>query len=383
MRARTILSKSAVLASSVVLVSAFVYQRTGGELFPSSAQKSEAPAAAIELLPGPKAGSVARTVRTLHTNWVTTGFRGKAAGEDGDVTSRPSIKSMPTPETRSELSGKFAGTGARQTRDDNGLKTTLVWIPPGDFTMGTPKYEKGHFYDENQVHVSLSRGFWLGQHEVTQAEWWRVMQTTPWLGNIFAKEGNDYPATCVSWDDGMKFCEKLTEQERAAGRLPSGWQYTLPTEAQWEYACRAGTKSRFSFGDDESDLSDSGWWGGVNGEGNAKGEQYYAHTVGQKKANPFRLYDMHGNVSEWCSDYYAENLAGGTDPQGPSEGSNRVFRGGCWGDPARFCRSANRAGKNVTPDYRDGYIGFRIAAAAASRIRHGGSPEEADFGRHQ
>ena len=193
--------------------------------------------------------------------------------------------------------------------------------------MGSPGYEKGHFADEKQVHVSLSRGFWLGQHEVTQAEWQRVMHTAPWSGNTFVKEGNDYPAACVSWDDAMKFCEKLTDQERAAGRLPLEWKYTLPTEAQWEYACRAGTKSRFSFGDDQSELSDYAWWGGVEDDGNVKGE-HYPHVVGQKRANPFRLYDMHGNVLEWCSDYYAEHLAGGTDPQGPSKGSTRVLRGG-------------------------------------------------------
>jgi sulfatase modifying factor 1 len=275
-------------------------------------------------------------------------------------------------EPKPERPGSFAGTRAGQTRDDNGLKTTLVWIPPGEFTMGSPKDERGYFRDEDQVQVTLTRGFWLGQHEVTQAEWQRVMQTTPWSGNMFVKEGNDYPATYVSWDDGMKFCKKLTEQERAAGRLPSGWKYTLPTEAQWEYACRAGTKSRFSFGDDESDLSDYGWWGGFDRDGNAKGEMY-AHTVGQKKANPFRLYDMHGNVSEWCSDYYAKKLAGGTDPQGPSEGSNRVYRGGCWGSTARSCRSANRD-DGETPGKRYYALGFRVAVVppCPSRKLHPG-----------
>jgi len=260
----------------------------------------------------------------------------------------------------------FEGTKTGQTQSDNGLKTTLVWIPPGEFTMGSPGYEKGHFADENQVHVSLSRGFWLGQHEVTQAEWKRVMQTAPWSGNKFVKEGNDYPADCVSWDDGMKFCEKLTDQERAAGRLPLGWKYTLPTEAQWEYACRAGTKSRFSFGDDQSELSDYAWWDGfgIDANANAKGEEH-AHPVGQKKANPFGLYDMHGNVLEWCSDYYAKKLTGGTDPQGPSKGSDRVSRGGSWGGIARFCRSANRGG--YAPGDRSFALGFRVAALRSGK----------------
>ncbi len=177
---------------------------------------------------------------------------------------------------QNEKPGGFEGSKAGQTGDDNSLKTKLVWIPSGDFTMGSPKDEKDRSDDENQVQVTLSKGFWLGQHELTQAEWQRVMQTTPWSGKEHVKEGDDYPATYVSWDDAMKFCEKLTEQEHAAGRLPSDWRYTLPTEAQWEYACRAGTKSRFSFGDDESDLSDYTWWGGIVGNGNAKNEQYAA-----------------------------------------------------------------------------------------------------------
>ena len=217
---------------------------------------------------------------------------------------------MRTGDANSKPSG-FEGTKAGQSRKSNGLNTPLVWIPPGDFTMGSPKDEKDRSDDENQVQVTLTKGFWLGQHEVTQAEWQRVMQTTPWSGNEDVKEGDDYPATFVSWDDAMKFCEKLTEQERSAGRLPSDWQYTLPTEAQWEYACRAGTKSRFSFGDDESDLGEYAWYGKNAGDIGEK----YAHRVAQKKANPWGLYDMHGNVWEWCRDVYAYELPGRRRPR--------------------------------------------------------------------
>jgi formylglycine-generating enzyme required for sulfatase activity len=181
------------------------------------------------------------------------------------------------------------------------------------------------------------------------------MRRNPWSGE---KEGDDYPATYVSWHAAMKFCERLTDAERQAGRLPWDWQYTLPTEAQWEYACRAGTKSRFSFGDDDVDLSDYGWWG-VHDDGNAKSEPY-AHRVGQKKANPWGLSDMHGNVWEWCRNWYAKELAGGTDPQGPSQGSDRAIRGGSWNNGARLCRSASRVG--LTPDYRAFSQGFRVAA---------------------
>lgn len=263
----------------------------------------------------------------------------------------------------------FAGTKAGQVRDDNGPKLKLAWCPPGDFSMGSPTNEKGRADDEEQVHVTLTKGFWLGKHEVTQAQWQRVMQTTPWSGmpwggKVFVKQGNDYPATGVSWEDAMKFCEKLTQQERSAGRLPSGWQYTLPTEAQWEYACRAGSHSRFSFGDDESQLGDYAWWGGLFGNGSAKHDEY-AHIVGQKKANPLGLSDMHGNVYEWCRDWYVKELPGGTDPQGPSRGMGRVIRGGSWVDPAPFCRSADRSrGK---PDYRSSDLGFRLAAVASGK----------------
>ncbi len=258
----------------------------------------------------------------------------------------------------SESAGTFAGSRAGQTRNDNGLSATMVWIPPGDFTMGSPQSEKDHFDNEDQVQVSLSKGFWLGQHPVTQAEWQRFMRKNPWSGKIGEKEGDDYPATYVSWHTAMKFCERLTDTERQADRLPWDWQYTLPTEAQWEYACRAGTKSRFSFGDDDVDLSDYGWWRALD-DGNAKSEPY-AHRVGQKKANPWGLSDMHGNVWEWCRNWYAKELAGGTDPQGPSQGSDRALRGGSWNNHARLCRSASRVG--LRPDYRMSSQGFRVAA---------------------
>jgi formylglycine-generating enzyme required for sulfatase activity len=270
----------------------------------------------------------------------------------------------------------FVGAQAGEVRDDNCLKLKLVWIPPGKFTMGSPQDDQKHhyMYDESPAQVTLTKGFWLGQHEVTQAEWRRVMQTAPWWhftikpvrwnGKVVVKEGNDYPATFVSWNDAMKFCEKLTETERRAGRLAADSEYTLPTEAQWEYACRAGTTTRFSYGDNESKLGDYAWWGGGQfGDGNAKSEQY-AHLVGQKKPNPWYLYDMHGNVYEWCRDRY-EMLAGGTDPQGPSSGSLRVYKGGSWGSAAGGCRSAFRRGNDPgSPGYD---LGFRLAAVASGK----------------
>jgi formylglycine-generating enzyme required for sulfatase activity len=259
---------------------------------------------------------------------------------------------------------RFAGAQAGETRDDNGLKLKLVWIPPGKFTMGSPPNEWGRENWENQVKITLTQGFWFGQTEVTEGEWRRVIETSPWKGKYGVIEGVDYPATFVSWDDAMKFCEKLTAQEQSVGRLPSGWKYTLPTEAQWEYACRAGTATRFSFGNDDLKLSDYAWWGGFIGEGSAKNEGY-AHLVGQKQANPWGLKDMHGNVWELCRDWHASTLAEGTDPEGPSQGTFRVVRGGSWGATANDCRSAVRQG--LKPQGRNGNTGFRVAIVPAGK----------------
>ena len=250
------------------------------------------------------------------------------------------------------------GTEAGQVRNDNGVEMKLVWCPAGEFTMGSPKSEKRSDADEDQVNVKLKKGFWLGKYEVTQGEWEEVMKTTPWKGKEYAKEGAKYPAMYVSWQDAVAFCEKLTKQERTGGRLTDGWLYTLPTEAQWEYACRAGTNTPYSFGDNESALSEYAWWGGLFGDGNAKSEQY-AHPVGTKKPNARGLYDMHGNVYEWCRDVYAEKLPGGTAPEVTSGSPDRVARGGGWCDRAESCRSAYRYGG--TSGYRDFALGFRVA----------------------
>jgi len=258
--------------------------------------------------------------------------------------------------------GTFAGTRAGQKRDDNSLKTKLVWIPPGDFTMGSPKNEKDRFDNEGPVQVSLTKGFWLGQHEVTQAEWQRAMQTTPWSGRDNVKEGGDFPATYVSWFDATEFCKKLSEIERSGGRLPSGWKYSLPTEAQWEYACRAGSRSRFSFGDDESDLGEYAWFA-KNATDDAEN---YAHQVARKKANSWGLYDMHGNVSEWCRDIDVDKLPGGADPEvSDPRHTYRVCRGGCWRMTATYCRSAGRPG-NI-PSTRGNCVGFRVALVPSGK----------------
>lgn len=232
----------------------------------------------------------------------------------------------------------------------NSIGMKLVSIPAGSFTMGYSADEPGGLGGKNQVNVTISRPFYFGVTEVTQGQWTGVMGTEPWRGEIDVKEGSNYPATYVSWDDSVAFCNKLSERE---GRI-----YRLPTEAEWEYACRAGSTTAYSFGSDAIQLSKFGWWGGYLGDGNAKAEQY-SHLVGLKHANGFGLYDMHGNVREWCSDWYGYKLLGGRDPQGPNSGEERVRRGGWWGNDFEACTSASRGGD--TPGNRETFLGFRVS----------------------
>jgi formylglycine-generating enzyme required for sulfatase activity len=267
------------------------------------------------------------------------------------------------PPVAESMLGKKAG----EVRDDNGLKMKLVWCPRGEFTMeqadpiwpdeknrgGRPIGRK-----ITPVKAFVTRGYWLGKYEVTQSEWKQVIETEPWKDKPPTEDGDDFPATFVSWKDAMRFCQKLTDQEREAGRLPDGWEFTLPTEAQWERACRAGTETKFSFGDDDSELYEYAWFA----ENAMKVREQYAHQVGQKKPNPWGLYDMHGNVMEWCRDWWGK-LPGGRDPEVTENGvageGARVFRGGGWHNPAGGCRSAFRTG-DVGRSQSD-ILGFRVA----------------------
>src|SRR5262249_25692610 len=163
--------------------------------------------------------------------------------------------------------------------------------------------------------------------------------TEPWEGKRLMEAGDDYPAEWVCWDEATDYCRRLTERERQAGRLSKGWEYTLPTEAQWEYACRAGTETRVSCGDDEAQLGDYAWFSNNASQVN----ENYAHRVGQKEPNAWGLHDMHGNVIEFCRDTYTQELPGGRDPEvqsdeGPSEISLRVIRGGHYAMAAGGCR---------------------------------------------
>ena len=250
----------------------------------------------------------------------------------------------------------------------------MVWIPAGRFTMGSPESERGHWEGEGpQTRVTLTQSFWMSKHEVTQGDYAELMGNNPsWFnGDRTEQGGQDYgtdlnrPVEWVSWDDAVAYCQKLTRLEQEAGRLPLAWEYRLPTEAEWEYACRAGTTTRFSFGDalECSDRCESCglleqymWWC-------ANTEPEGTRRVGQKLPGPWGLYDMHGNVVEWCQDWASGTLPGGsvTDPQGAESGSFRVVRGGDWADKANLCRSARRSGD--LPGFWGLYFGFRPVLA--------------------
>jgi formylglycine-generating enzyme required for sulfatase activity len=255
-------------------------------------------------------------------------------------------------------------------QDVNGLNMKFVWCPPGEFIMGSPEFDdSAEPFEKPQVLATLNHGFWLGKFEVTQEEWEHVMRSVPWRGPLFfspiryVKRDNDCAAPYISWEDALAFCQKLTELERKAGRLPDGWEYTLPTEAQWEYACRAGTKTVFSFGDDVESLGDYARWGGLVGNGNTRLNKYASYG-GLKQANPWGFYDMHGNVMEWCRDALVEELPGGNDPVVLSGGEERICRGGSWDMSALRCRSAYRG--RYRPDFRDYSTGFRVAICRTS-----------------
>ena len=228
----------------------------------------------------------------------------------------------------------------------------FISIPAGSFTMGSPEKEKGRFDSEKQVPVTITRAFELGKTVVTQKQWTEVMGTDPWNWNWkkSGQTGDNYPAVYVSWLDASLFCEHLTSYEREAGRLSANQTYRLPTEAEWEHACRAGTTTAYSFGDDESSLKKYAWY-----DRNSRNK---LHEVATKKPNPWGLFDMHGNVWEWCEDWYEGSLSGENDPKGPSAGSIRVIRGGVWSGYVSGCRSARRHG--LGPVWRDCLFGFRI-----------------------
>ncbi|MBN2488103.1 MAG: formylglycine-generating enzyme family protein [Methanosarcinaceae archaeon] len=218
----------------------------------------------------------------------------------------------------------------------------FVFIPVGEFKMGAQASESGRDPDEGPVHeVTIGNAFYLGKYEVTQKQWVEVMGSNP---SYF--KGDDLPVEQVSWNDVQEFIRKLNAMEETD-------KYRLPSESEWEYACRAGTTTRYSFGDGETELGEYAWY--------ADNADDKTHPVGQKKPNQWGLYDMHGNVWEWVQDEYHSNYEGApVDGSARDDGSssNRVLRGGVWNYYAWNCRSANRV--SLDANYRDDFTGFRL-----------------------
>ncbi|MBQ6328765.1 MAG: formylglycine-generating enzyme family protein [Kiritimatiellae bacterium] len=224
-----------------------------------------------------------------------------------------------------------------------GAEMEMIWCAPGSFAMGSPDTELGRLDDETRHMVSIKRGFWLGKYEVTQRQWESVMRSNP---SRF-KDPNR-PVETVSWHD----CEMFLRRVNAA--LP-GMSVRLPTEAEWEYACRAGSDNPVSGSGSIGDMA----WYDMNSDSQT-------HEVGRNKSNAWGFYDMHGNVLEWCSDWFfvppAEDVV---DPKGPPIGSFKVLRGGCWFFYDKDCRSAYRLKRD--PRLRNCIFGFRLACADGGR----------------
>ena len=254
---------------------------------------------------------------------------------------------------------KEPGTGAESKSEVVHSKNIIeflgmkfVLIKPGTFMMGSSADEPGRDNDETQHSVTLTKKFYIQTTEVTQGQWRKAMKSNP---SYFKDGGEDCPIESVSFDDCQEFIRKLNKQENTN-------KYRLPTEAEWEYVCKAGSKTAFINGDitkkdlvHNVNMDQIGWYSANSGRS--------TNPVGQKKPNKWGLYDMHGNVWEWCQDWYAiypyRYLV---DPEGPSSGKRRVFKGGSWLNDAAQCRSANRF--REIPSFKSRYLGFRLVMTA-------------------
>jgi formylglycine-generating enzyme required for sulfatase activity len=268
---------------------------------------------------------------------------------------------------------KFTGSEGGDVREVAGVK--LCWCPPGKFKMGSPPDESERRPGEDQVDVTLTRGFWMAKYEATQGQWKRIVGELPGPLTTELPEGDDYPVGNVNFAEAETFCRKLTEHGHRLGELPNDWEFRLPTEAQWEYACRAGTTTATAFGDKLSSK-----------QANFKGRPYNgaepgpslgrAAKVGSYAPNAWGIHDMHGNIFEWCRDWSHAKLPGGVDPDLYDAGAtalpnrtsdlSRVRRGGCWADDGWPCRSACRL--RFEPERRYDHIGFRVVAVYAKLL---------------
>ena len=291
---------------------------------------------------------------------------GPKPGTEGDEPAQSEPKPVPVPEAEAgptkDAPAQDNAKGSPDDKEDGNLgsgkigdsvsfdlpggeKMVMKYCPGGEFTMGSPAGEEWRRNNEAQVEVELSSHYWIGETEVTQGQWEALMGNNP---SDF--KGERLPVETVSWNDAQAFVSKLNERVKP----PAGWRWSLPTEAQWERACRAGTTTAFSFGDDDKELTDYAWFG--------DNSEWRTHPVGIKKANQWALHDMHGNVWEWCQDSWdgIAELRGGVDPLG-TRGSYRVLRGGGWGYVADSARCAYRGDFNPVGAFY--FIGFRAVLA--------------------
>ncbi|MEK7794236.1 MAG: formylglycine-generating enzyme family protein [Candidatus Hydrogenedentota bacterium] len=267
--------------------------------------------------------------------------------------SEPDLSISPasiTPNVEDSENGE--GDGKREGEDETKIfvlpgdvPLEMVRIPAGTFMMGSPSNEEGRFDSETQHRVTLTKGSWLGKYEVTQRQWEAVMGNNP---SKF--KGDDFPVEQVSWNDCQEFIRKLNSQGEGL--------FNLPTEAEWEYACRAGSTSAYSFAREATNLGNYAWF--------SENSEQSTHPVGLKKPNSWGLYDVHGNVWEWCADWYGDYPSGAvTDPKGASSGSVRVLRGGSWFFIASTCRSAKRY--YFYPTNSNLNYGFRVTRSVSAR----------------
>jgi formylglycine-generating enzyme required for sulfatase activity len=245
----------------------------------------------------------------------------------------------------------------------NSVAANLAWIPPGTFVMGSPANEVGRETDETQHTVALTAGLYMSKHLVTQGEYKAVISNNPsWFNGV--RGSTDYgtdlnrPVEQANWYLASEYCAQLTQQQQQSGQIPTNWIYRLPTESEWEYACRAGSTNQFSYGEDPAytNLVDYAWYSANSGN--------MTQDVAQLLPNGFGLYDMEGDVFEWCQDWYGSYPAGPvSNPQGPSSGEERVFRGGAWAYGPIDCRCAGRYSAGPTSNLN--FVGFRVVLAPA------------------
>ena len=319
-------------------------------------------------LTGDAAGTVVVQAKYTEGGVIKTATKTITIVSNPDPEPKPVITTQPKSQTVTEDSSVTFIVGSTTSNVSNGNKVVplsnsvnmdMIWIKPGSFTMGSPDGELGRRNNETPHQVAITEGYWLGKYEVTQEQYRAVMGNNPSKFN-----GNRLPVEKVTWANAMEFCARLTEQEKAAGRLPAGYEYTLPTEAQWEYACRAGTTTELNSGKNLTseencpNMDQVGWY--------VSNSNATTKAVGQKQPNAWGLYDMHGNVWEWCLDWKGDySLSAVIDPVGPNEGIYKTLRGGSWNYTAGYCRSAIRG--SIEPTKSNSYTGFRVALSAVEK----------------